>query len=280
MSLAASSPRSARDVCRTEARIGQRVMVHHYQGCTQCEHCRSGWQQLCQQVPVKVYGYNAHGGHAQYLKVPANTLVPLARRIVVLRGRGDRLRLGHRLRRAAADEYFRQATPSRSSARARSDSPPRNSPRRWAPGDRARHQPPAAGARQGLRRRRGRRSRLQRSGRRDQGTDQGRYADLTLDTSSNPEARLNAIRSTKVWGTMCFVGEGGDVHIDVSRICCAGNDAGGVVDVFQYHPGRLRAVLVERKVDVDKLFTHRWSSTRPTRPINCSTSSRTAKAFS
>ncbi|MGB8608356.1 alcohol dehydrogenase catalytic domain-containing protein, partial [Bradyrhizobium sp.] len=60
-----------------EARIGQRVMVHHYQGCTQCNHCRSGWQQLCQEVPVKVYGNNAHGGHAQYLKVPANTLVPL-----------------------------------------------------------------------------------------------------------------------------------------------------------------------------------------------------------
>ena len=25
-----------------EARVGQRVMVHHYQGCTQCSHCRSG----------------------------------------------------------------------------------------------------------------------------------------------------------------------------------------------------------------------------------------------
>ncbi len=60
-----------------EARIGQRVMVHHYQGCTQCNQCRSGWQQLCQEVPVKVYGNNEHGGHAKYLKVPANTLVPL-----------------------------------------------------------------------------------------------------------------------------------------------------------------------------------------------------------
>src|SRR6202140_5238966 len=60
-----------------QARVGQRVMVHHYQGCTQCTHCRAGWQQLCQEVPVKVYGNNAHGGHAQYLKVPANTLVPL-----------------------------------------------------------------------------------------------------------------------------------------------------------------------------------------------------------
>src|SRR5919112_143598 len=60
-----------------EARIGQRVMCHHYQGCTQCSHCRSGWQQLCQEVPVKVYGNNAHGGHARYLKVPAKTMVPL-----------------------------------------------------------------------------------------------------------------------------------------------------------------------------------------------------------
>jgi D-arabinose 1-dehydrogenase-like Zn-dependent alcohol dehydrogenase len=60
-----------------EARIGARVMVHHYQGCTQCNYCRSGWQQLCQEVPVKVYGSNSHGGHARYLKVPANTLVPL-----------------------------------------------------------------------------------------------------------------------------------------------------------------------------------------------------------
>src|SRR3978361_286685 len=60
-----------------EAHIGQRVMVHHYQGCTQCNHCRSGWQQLCQEVPVKVYGSNSNGGHAKYLQVPANTLVPL-----------------------------------------------------------------------------------------------------------------------------------------------------------------------------------------------------------
>ncbi|HTB39011.1 MAG TPA: alcohol dehydrogenase catalytic domain-containing protein, partial [Reyranella sp.] len=54
-------------VSAAEARVGDRMMVHHYQGCTQCSHCRSGWQQLCQEVPVKVYGNNAHGGHAKYL---------------------------------------------------------------------------------------------------------------------------------------------------------------------------------------------------------------------
>ena len=59
------------------ARVGQRVMVHHYKGCTVCNHCRSGWSQLCQEQPVLVYGNNAHGGHAKYLKVPAFTVVPL-----------------------------------------------------------------------------------------------------------------------------------------------------------------------------------------------------------
>src|SRR5579872_7625093 len=60
-----------------QAQIGQRVMVHHYKGCTVCNHCRSGWSQLCQEEAVLVYGNNAHGGHARYLKVPAFTLVPL-----------------------------------------------------------------------------------------------------------------------------------------------------------------------------------------------------------
>src|ERR1700723_4482403 len=59
------------------AKVGQRVMVHHYKGCTVCGHCRSGWAQLCQEVPVTVYGNNGHGGHAAYMKVPAFTVVPL-----------------------------------------------------------------------------------------------------------------------------------------------------------------------------------------------------------
>src|SRR5260370_30761996 len=36
----------------------------------------------------------------------------------------------------------------------------------------------------------------------------GKYAHLTLDTSSSREARLAAIRSTSVWATMCFSSDG------------------------------------------------------------------------
>ena len=59
-----------------EARIGQRMMCHHYKGCGVCGHCRSGWSQLCEEGFV-AYGISGHGGHADYLKVPASTLVPL-----------------------------------------------------------------------------------------------------------------------------------------------------------------------------------------------------------
>lgn len=59
------------------ARIGQRVMVHHYHGCGGCEYCRSGWAQMCQTIPVTVYGIDGHGAHAPYMTVSANTLVPL-----------------------------------------------------------------------------------------------------------------------------------------------------------------------------------------------------------
>jgi len=122
-----------------EAHVGQRVMVHHYQGCTQCNHCRSGWQQLCQEVPVKVYGNNAHGGHARYLKVPANTLVPLPDELsfsagaAIACGSGTAYSALRRMKLSGNDTLaiFGQGPVG---FRARSDWRPRNTPRRWAPG--------------------------------------------------------------------------------------------------------------------------------------------------
>src|SRR6202140_4579868 len=73
-------------VSAAQAQIGQRVMVHHYKGCTVCNHCRSGWSQLRQEQPVLVYGNNAHGGHARYLKVPAFTLVLLPEELSFVTG--------------------------------------------------------------------------------------------------------------------------------------------------------------------------------------------------
>jgi threonine dehydrogenase-like Zn-dependent dehydrogenase len=45
----------------------------------------------------------------------------------------------------------------------------------------------------------------------------GEGVDLALDCSANSDARLAAVQSTRTWGTVCFVGEGGSVTLDVSK---------------------------------------------------------------
>lgn len=55
---------------------GDRVIVFHYKGCSHCEHCRSGWTQLCDHG-ADIYGVLNHGGHATYMKVPVSSLIHL-----------------------------------------------------------------------------------------------------------------------------------------------------------------------------------------------------------
>ncbi|MBV9756185.1 MAG: zinc-binding dehydrogenase, partial [Alphaproteobacteria bacterium] len=87
----------------------------------------------------------------------------------------------------------------------------------------------------------------------------GGGADLTLDTSSAPEARIAAIRSAKVWGTVCFVGEGGNVTIEVSpdmlrkQLTVIGSWT--FSSVGQAECARF---VIDRKIRVDELFTDRW----------------------
>ncbi|VTU45290.1 Alcohol dehydrogenase (plasmid) [Variovorax sp. SRS16] len=64
-------------VTEHQARIGQRMMVHHYHGCGVCDQCRTGWAQICETHKPVTYGLSAHGGHAKFMKVPAATLVAL-----------------------------------------------------------------------------------------------------------------------------------------------------------------------------------------------------------
>lgn len=70
-------------VDRKVIKEGDRVMVHHYDGCRTCRNCVTGWSQLCDEGSV-VYGGSVggperrgDGAHATWMKVPAHTLVPL-----------------------------------------------------------------------------------------------------------------------------------------------------------------------------------------------------------
>ncbi len=242
-----------------QAQVGQRVMVHHYQGCTTCGHCRTGWQQLCQKTSIKVYGNNSHGGHAEYMAVPANTLVPLPEELsfsagaAISCGTGTAYGALRRMNVSGHDTIaiFGQGPVGLSATQLAAAMGARVialdiSPERLA---RARE----FGAAETV----------------DPGTNdpvaaireltRGEGAELTLDTSSAPEARVAAVRALKVWGTCCFVGEGGEVTIDVSpdmlrrQATVIGSwtfSSVGQEECAQF--------IVDRGIKVDELFTETW----------------------
>lgn len=242
-----------------QARVGQRVMVHHYKGCTVCNHCRSGWSQLCQREPIAVYGNNAHGGHARYLKVPAFTLVPLPDELsfsagaAISCGTGTAYGALRRMRLSGNDTIaiFGQgpvglsATQLAAAMGARVialDISPERLSRAKEFGADAIVNPGAndpVGAIKEL--------------------THGEGADLTLDTSGIPEGRVAAVRSAKVWGTCCFVGERNSVTLDVSAdllrkqltiIASWTFSSIGQAECAQF--------VADRKIDVDRLFTDQW----------------------
>ncbi|MBV9347762.1 MAG: zinc-binding dehydrogenase, partial [Pseudolabrys sp.] len=87
----------------------------------------------------------------------------------------------------------------------------------------------------------------------------GRGAHCSLDASSSPQARAQAVRCVRTWGKACYVGEGGDVTLDVSpdllrrQVTLIGSwtfSTVGQAECARY--------IADRGIDVDKLFTHRW----------------------
>jgi threonine dehydrogenase-like Zn-dependent dehydrogenase len=87
----------------------------------------------------------------------------------------------------------------------------------------------------------------------------GEGADLTLETSSSPEARVAAVQSLKVWGTCCFVGEGGKVTMDVSPDMLR-RQATVIASWTFSTPGQAECAqfIVDRRIKVDALFTDEW----------------------
>jgi threonine dehydrogenase-like Zn-dependent dehydrogenase len=83
--------------------------------------------------------------------------------------------------------------------------------------------------------------------------------DLSLDTSGVAEGRVTAVRATRPWGTACFVGEGGNVTIDVSpdmlrkQLTIIGSWTFSTIIQAE-----CASFVADRKIDVEHLFTHRW----------------------
>lgn len=240
------------------AKVGDRVMDHHYSGCGVCKHCRGGWSQMCLDGTT-VYGATGHGAHAKYMKVPAHTLVKLPDDLSFKTGAAISCGTGTAygaLKRLdlAGDEtiaIFGQGPVGLSATQLAK----------------------AMGARVIALDIGEERLALAKQFGADEVIDprtndvvsairdltQGEGAQKSLDCSASPEARRAAVQCVRTWGTACFVGEGGEVTIDVSndmlrrQVTVVGSwtfSKNGQADCARF--------VAEREIDVDALFTHEY----------------------
>lgn len=241
-----------------QARIGARVMVHHYSGCGVCRHCQTGWSQMCDDGAA-VYGATADGAHAKYMRVPAHTLIPLPGELsfqtgaAISCGTGTAFGALQRLslRGTETIAVFGQgpvglsATQLAKAMGARViaiDVGPERLQRAAEFGADAVVNPSADDAVVALK-----------------DLTDGLGVDCAMDCSGAPQARSQAVKSARKWGRVAFVGEGNDVTIDVStdmirkQLTIMGSwtfDKTGQADCARF--------VADRRVDVDALFTHTW----------------------
>ena len=241
-----------------DARIGQRVMNHHYEGCGGCKHCRGGWTQMCLDGTI-VYGSGANGGHAKYMRAPVDSLIPLPDSLsfetgaAVSCGTGPAYGALKRVNLQGGETIaiFGQGPVGLSATQLAVAMGARViavdvSPERLQLAK-------EFGAQELI------------NGRNNdtvaaiRDLTHGEGAHKTLDASSAPDARAATVRAVRSWGTACFVGERGQVTLDVSpdllrrQVTLVGSwtfSRQGQADCAEF--------VADNKVDVDKLFTHRW----------------------
>jgi threonine dehydrogenase-like Zn-dependent dehydrogenase len=245
-------------VSEREAPIGQRVMDHHYSGCGICKHCRVGWSQLCR-AGITVYGVTAHGGHADYLKVPVKTLVPLpealsfAEGAAVACGTGTAFSALKRMKVTGGDTLavFGQGPVGLSATLLGAAMGLRviaveTSPERIKLAQEFGASDTIDASRDDVLK-----SLLEKT--------KGEGVDFTLECSSASSAREAAVRCVKTWGTACFVGEGGDVKLNVSpdllrrQVTLIGSwtfSAMGMLECARF--------IDDNDIDLERIFSHRW----------------------
>ncbi len=243
-----------------QAHVGMRAMQHHYRGCGVCEQCSTGWMQLCVDGVAEVYGVTGHGAHARYMKCPARTLVPLPEALSFEAGAaiscgtgtawGALQRLGlqgnHTIAVFGQGPVGLSATQLAAAMGARVialDVSNERLARAKAFGADACINPSEAGdVVQAIRE-----------------LTHGRGADLSLDSSSAPSARAQAVRCVRTWGKACYVGEGDSVTLDVSpdllrrQVTLIGSWTFSTVG-----QAACAQFIADRGIDIDSLFTHRW----------------------
>jgi 2-desacetyl-2-hydroxyethyl bacteriochlorophyllide A dehydrogenase len=247
-------------VSERQARIGQRVMVHHYRGCGVCPHCSTGWMQLCVEGVAEVYGVTGHGAHAPYMKCPARTLVALPDELsfetgaAISCGTGTAWGALKRLELMGDQTLavFGQGPVGLSATQLASAMGARVIALDVSEERLARAKEFGADVLINPRTTKDVVAAI-----RD--VTHGLGAHATLDASSSPTARRQAVQSVRTWGKACFVGEGDSVTLDVSpdvlrrQVTIIGSWTFSTIGQAE-----CATFIADRRIDVDHLFTHRW----------------------
>jgi threonine dehydrogenase-like Zn-dependent dehydrogenase len=243
----------------SEAKVGDRVMVHHYDGCRTCEHCRSGWTQFCEVDRVVYGGLNGNGAHAQFMKVPAHTLIKLHDDMsfkagaAVACGSGTAFAALKRID-VAGDEtvavfgqgpvglsvtMFAKAMGARVIALDVSNE--RLAIAKKFGADiviNSLETDPVEAIRDVTRGRSG--------------------ADKAIECSANLEARRQAIQCLRTWGVVCIVGVSGNIEFHSNDVILKNRSVVGSLTFSKNLQAACADFVMERNIPVDELFTHEF----------------------
>jgi (R,R)-butanediol dehydrogenase/meso-butanediol dehydrogenase/diacetyl reductase len=238
--------------------IADRVMIHHYSGCGRCKYCRIGYEQLCIHGH-EIYGFGTNGGNAEFIVVPARCLIPLPDQLsfaagaAIACGTGTAYMALKKLDVSGRDTLAiygqgpvgLSATLLGKAMGARivaiDVSPDRLALARGLGADELVN-PRDADPIEAVR-----------------GLTNGEGADATLDCTGNATARAQTVRSARVFGRACFVGEGGTVTLEPSpdiihrHLTLYGSwtfPMQGLDDCARF--------VVDRGVPLERLITHRF----------------------
>jgi len=243
-----------------QAKVGDRVMVHHYDGCGVCRHCRSGWTQLCIEGSISYGSGKGHGGHAHYMKVPAHTVLPLPDDLSFKTGAAISCGTG-----TAYGALKRIGLEGDETLTVFGQGPVGLSTTQFAA---------AMGARVIAVETSPERRQLAL----DMGADialdpndidpvsaileltHGEGAHKAVETSGNIDARAAAVRGTRTWGTTCLIAGDGQITLDVAHDLTHRQKTvlghwtfskNGQVDCARF--------IDDRKIAVDSIFTDEWT---------------------
>jgi threonine dehydrogenase-like Zn-dependent dehydrogenase len=240
--------------------IGMRAMQHHYMGCGVCGECKTGWPQVCHDGVSHVWGTTHHGSHARYMKVPAVTLVRMPDELsfdagaAISCGTGTAWGILKRLG-ITGDQtiaVFGQgpvglsvtllAKAMGAQVIALDISDERLTKALQLGADHAIN-PGACDDVEGAIRE----------------LTHGRGAHASVDATSSPLARRQAVRCLRSWGKCVYVGEGGEVTFDVSNDIIrrqATIMGSWVFSTIQQE--ECAQFVAARGLDLGRLFTERW----------------------